>query len=38
MINNSSLVIALFNGKNGGTKTTIDYAKSLDKEVVIITP
>jgi len=38
MINNSSLVIALFNGKNGGTKTTIDYAKSLGKEVVIITP
>ena len=36
MINNSSLVIALFNGKNGGTKKTLDYAKSLKKPIIVI--
>ena len=38
MINNSTLVIALFNGRNGGTKFTLDYARELDKEIIIITP
>ena len=38
MINNSSLVIALFNGLSGGTKSTIDYARKQGKEIVIITP
>ena len=38
MIDNSSLVIALFNGKSGGTKLTIDYAKSQNKDIVIIRP
>lgn len=38
MINNSSLVIALYNGLNGGTKSTIAYAKRQGKEVVIIKP
>ena len=38
MINNSSLVIALYNGLGGGTKSTIDYAKKQGKEVVIIKP
>lgn len=38
MINNSSLVIALFNGINGGTKSAIDYAKKQGKEVIIIKP
>ena len=36
MINNSSLCIALFDGKPGGTKQTIDYAKSLNKEIIYI--
>ena len=38
MINNSSLVIALFNGQWGGTKQTIEYAKSQGVEVIIINP
>jgi len=38
MINNSSLVIALFDGKNGGTKKTIDYAKKQNKNIIIIEP
>lgn len=36
MINNSSLVIALFNGLNGGTKKTIEYAKQQGKKIIII--
>ena len=38
MINNSSLVIALFNGLSGGTKSTIGYAKKQGKEIIIIRP
>jgi len=38
MLNISSLVIALFNGKNGGTKRTLDTAKAQGKEIIIITP
>ena len=38
MINNSSLVIALYNGLGGGTKSTIDYAKKQGKEVVVVKP
>ncbi len=38
MINNSSMVIALFNGKPGGTKITIDYAKQKGLEIVVIEP
>ena len=36
MINNSSLVIALFNGKNGGTKNTLDYAKKSGIKIDIL--
>lgn len=36
MIDNSSLCIALYNGKGGGTKLTIDYAKSQGVKVVIV--
>ena len=36
MINNSSLVIALFNGTNGGTKKTLDYANEQKKKVIIL--
>ncbi len=36
MINNSSLCIALFDGKVGGTKQTIEYAKSLKKQIKFI--
>lgn len=38
MINNSSLVIALFDGKNGGTKKTIDYAKEQNINVIVLKP
>ncbi len=38
MVNNSDCVIALYNGKGGGTLQTINYAKKLDKEVFIIKP
>ena len=38
MINNSSLLIALFGGKSGGTKSTIDYAKKQGVKIVVITP
>lgn len=38
MVNNSSLMIALFNGQSGGTKSTIEYAKKQGLEIVIIKP
>ena len=38
MINNSSLVIALFNGTNGGTKKTLDYAKECRVKTVVLEP
>lgn len=38
MINNSSLVIALFNGANGGTKKTLDYAKACGVKTVVLEP
>lgn len=38
MVNNSSLMIALFNGLPGGTKSTIDYARKQSLEIVIIKP
>ncbi|MDE7438992.1 MAG: DUF1273 domain-containing protein [Clostridia bacterium] len=38
MVDNSSLMITLFNGLSGGTKSTIDYAKRKGLEVVIIKP
>ncbi len=38
MVNNSSLLIALFNGLEGGTKSTIDYARKQGLELVIIKP
>ena len=36
MVDNSSLIIAHFNGSTGGTKQTIDYAKSKNKKIIII--
>ena len=38
MVNNSSLMIALFSGLSGGTKSTIDYARSQGLEIIIIEP
>lgn len=36
MVDNSYLIIAFFNGSNGGTKRTIDYAKNQNKKIIII--
>lgn len=36
MVNHSSKVIAVFNGKCGGTKNTIEYARKVGVPVVII--
>ncbi len=38
MVNSSSLMIALFDGLEGGTKSTIDYARKQGLEIVIIKP
>lgn len=38
IVNNSSLMIALFDGKAGGTQSTIDYAKQQGLDIVIIQP
>lgn len=38
MINSSSLVIALFDGKPGGTKQTLEYAKAQGLKIDIIKP
>ena len=36
MVDNSSLVIALYNGKSGGTKQTVNYAIKNNKEIIYI--
>lgn len=38
MLNNSSLVIALFNGKPGGTSYTLKKAKEKGLKIVVIKP
>ena len=39
MADASELVIAIYkDGESGGTKNTIDYAKSKDKKIIIIEP
>ena len=38
MVDNSRLLIALYNGTGGGTKSTIDYARSKGLKIVIIEP
>lgn len=36
MVDNSSLVIALFNGSKGGTENTLNYAKEKGAEIVFL--
>lgn len=38
MLNNSSIVIALYNGKGGGTGYTIKKAKTMNLQTMIINP
>ena len=38
MVNNSSLVIALYDGKSGGTQKTLQAAKKLGLNIILIKP
>lgn len=38
MVNNSSLLIALYDGLSGGTKSTIDYAKKQGLDIIVLKP
>ena len=38
MVNNSDIVIALYNGKPSGTGNTLKYAKEKGRKVKIINP
>jgi len=38
MVNNSDIVIAVWNGSKGGTANCVNYAKKQGKEIVIINP
>ena len=38
MVDNSTLIIAVFDGTEGGTKNTIEYAKQKGKEIISIEP
>lgn len=38
MINNSSLLIAIYNGSPGGTKQTIEKAKQKGVHICIVKP
>ena len=38
MVDNSDLIIAIWNGSNSGTKNTIDYAKQKKLKIKIINP
>ncbi len=36
VVDNCDLLIAVYNHRSGGTKMTIDYAKSIDKPAIVI--
>lgn len=38
MVDNSKLLIAVNSNKNGGTQRTLQYAKSLNRDIIIIEP
>ncbi|MCH5152254.1 MAG: DUF1273 family protein [Clostridiales bacterium] len=38
MVDNSCVMIALFDGLSGGTKSTIEYARNQGLEIIIIKP
>lgn len=38
MVDRSALVIAVFDGQSGGTRNTVEYAKSNNVETVILSP
>jgi hypothetical protein len=38
MVEQSSLIIAVTDGRLGGTMNTVNYARKLNKEIVILKP
>lgn len=38
MVDNADMVLAVWNGSNGGTKNCIDYAKNKNKEITYFNP
>lgn len=38
MVDNSDLLIAIFNGNKSGTANCVNYAKSKNKKTIIINP
>lgn len=38
MIDNNDIVFAIYNGSNGGTQQTINYAKLKNKNIILIKP
>jgi uncharacterized phage-like protein YoqJ len=38
MVNNSDILIGIWDGTNGGTGNCISYAKSINKEIIYINP
>ena len=38
MVDNSEIVIAMWNGSKGGTANCVNYAKKLGKEIIVINP
>lgn len=38
MVDNSDIIISIFNGSSGGTKNCIDYAKKNNKQIIILNP
>lgn len=38
MVDRANVVLACFDGTSGGTKNCVDYAKNLNKEIIIINP
>jgi len=38
MVNNSNVIIAVWNGSKGGTANCVNYAKKQGKEIVVVSP
>lgn len=38
MVDKASVLLAVFDGKKGGTAATVSYAQSLDREVIVVNP
>ncbi len=38
LVDMCDVLVAVFDGKSGGTKQTVDYAKSKDREIILLSP